>query len=905
MKKKVTIVKAPLVKAKEGMSVDSGTIPGQGSVLAPGTYFPVGEDSKKQIEVNTTIKPTSREHANLEAEKGETVVTDLNKDGIPEFYTIGGKPHSQGGTPLNLPPDSFIFSKDKKLKVKDEELLEGFGKNPGKGKKGFTPAELSKTYDLNKYRQILADPDSDRLQRDTAEMMIQNYNLKLGKLAVVQESKKGFDRGIPGIAMPYLESVGIDPESLVAPPKTDETSQEMPAQAPEQLPEMEVGRYGGAPNAEAIKQIEPSSNVKYYQGGGEIPWIGESYRDYAKRVGSGINTNVRGVRWNGEYWADRRGNPVFGAPTAPSTPFIPGGGVIPPGTPGGAIFEPETSSKSTNYYNIPDDATVHDASSENYDESKVALNDYIKDANGKYYKVTGVKEGEPFTGTYGGSDRLVSAAGDAADKWTQAYSRLDDLLQDKEIQDALWEKHKQVLSEAKAKGILSQGDLDAAKKMTKEQVINNYLRMEEQVMAVNAQGITTGAEFDKEDSWDTDRSNYEKTVKDLGYNPLSISEAAAFQGTHEALARLKKEGKFKKLENFNIENRGRADEEGMSSKDISPVDGWVGNTTIGQSAIYEPTKRQITKEEADKKDLPKKPLKPFQPVYDNAPAPFWLQDKIATAGALRDKMGVKKYMPWQATPTTYLPNPTFEDPTRALAATAEMANIATQGAGVFGGPQAYNARAAQIQGAAAKNAADILAQVNQRNVQTANQFELAKTDILNRASDRNASLSTQLYDKNTIANQQFDNAKNQARQQLRQNFIGAVTNRAQTQAMNALYPQYYVDPRTGGTMHHTGVQRRLSPTQQQSKGVSNAALAMKRSNPEMTYDEALKYAKTNAGMPTGYPSNINPAQFAYPGAMPQMPMNPYGAQPNPYQPYNPYGPYGPRGPYNPGRGPMV
>jgi hypothetical protein len=878
MKKKVTIIKKPLVKAQEGLNVVGNTTPGQGSVLAPGTFFPIGKGSKEETQVNSTIQPTDREFANLEAEKGETVVTDLNKDGIPEFYSIGGKPHSQGGTPLNLPPDSFIFSKDKKLKVKDDEILDSFGKTPGKGKKGFTPAELSKTYDLNKYRQILADPNSDRLQRDTAEKMIQNYNLKLGKLAIVQESKKGFDRGIPGIAMPYLESVGIDPESLIAPPKTEEQ--------PEQqgLPEMEASRYGGAPNADIIKGIEPTSNVNYYQPGGEIPWIGESYKDFAKRAGSGVNTNVRG-RWNGEYWADRRGNPVFGAPTAPQSPFIPYGGVIPPQ----GQQPPGVSSKSTRVQNIPKDATVHQQ--DDYNKADVKINDYIQDKDGKYFRVTGRVQGVAPAGEYRGSDALGKTK--QGDTFKESYARLDDLLQDKDIQDALWEKHKQVLSEAKAKGILSQADLDAAKKMTKEQVIDNYLKMEEQVMAVNAQGITTGAEFDKEDSWDTDRSNYEKTVKNLGYNPLSISEAAAFQGTHEALARLKKEGKIKKLENFNIENVGRADEEGMSSKDISPVDGWVGNTTIGQSAMYVKPEDRLKTEEAEWTEQQKElQRKPFQPVYDDTPAPFWLQDKIKTAGAFRDMTRVKKRMPWQATPNTYLPTPSFQDPTRALAANAEMANMAIQGAGVFGGPQAYNARASQMQGAAAKGAADILAQVNGQNIQIANQFELAKTDILNRASDRKAQLNTQLYDKNTIANQQFDNAKNQARQQLRQGFVDAVTNRGQTQAMNTLYPQYYVDPRTGGTMHHTGVERRLSPTQQQTKGVSDAALAMKNANPEMTYDEALKYAKTNAGIPTGQPAGINPAQFAYPGSMPQ--------QRNSYQPYQPYQPYNPpRGPYGP------
>ena len=78
------------------------------------------------------------------------------------------------------------------MKIKDPDILEMFGKT---GKKGYTPAELSKTYNLNKYREILANNTSSPRAIETAEAMIQNYNLKLGALALVQESMKGFENG--------------------------------------------------------------------------------------------------------------------------------------------------------------------------------------------------------------------------------------------------------------------------------------------------------------------------------------------------------------------------------------------------------------------------------------------------------------------------------------------------------------------------------------------------------------------------------------------------------------------------------------------------------------------------------------------------------------------------------------
>ena len=57
-----------------------------------------------------SLPAVPREQANLEAEKGETVLTDMNNDGSFELYNIGGNRHHSGGTPLNLPPQSFIYS---------------------------------------------------------------------------------------------------------------------------------------------------------------------------------------------------------------------------------------------------------------------------------------------------------------------------------------------------------------------------------------------------------------------------------------------------------------------------------------------------------------------------------------------------------------------------------------------------------------------------------------------------------------------------------------------------------------------------------------------------------------------------------------------------------------------------
>lgn len=190
-----------------------------------------GMGAAPDVEVNKTLKPVPREDANLEAEKGETAVADMTGSGIPQQYNIAGKPHSQGGTPLDLPGKSFIFSKDNDMKIKDEKIQKMFGMSPSKS--GYTPAEIAKKYDLNKYHKILGDDNTDDLQKETAEMMIGQYNMKLAKLALVQESLKGFPQGIPAIAEPYVTAGIINPEELAM-------TQSMP-----EIPGATEMRYGG------------------------------------------------------------------------------------------------------------------------------------------------------------------------------------------------------------------------------------------------------------------------------------------------------------------------------------------------------------------------------------------------------------------------------------------------------------------------------------------------------------------------------------------------------------------------------------------------------------------------------------------------------------------------------------
>jgi hypothetical protein len=209
--------------------------------------------ASRHLENTRYLKQVPRDEANLEAEKGESAFGDINGDGFPEHMLIGGKRHSNGGTPLNLPDGTFIFSDTASMKIKDPKILAKFGKKSG----SFTPAELAKPYDINKYRKILEDPNSDKVDKKSAELMIKNINMKLGALALAQESKKGFPQGVPEVARPYMEAMGIKEEDLIpqkAQPEAQVNSQAM------QNPYENQGMGAQSPEEESVEQVQGMQN---------------------------------------------------------------------------------------------------------------------------------------------------------------------------------------------------------------------------------------------------------------------------------------------------------------------------------------------------------------------------------------------------------------------------------------------------------------------------------------------------------------------------------------------------------------------------------------------------------------------------------------------------------------------
>lgn len=663
MRYRVRIKKLPT--AGQGRSIKTGQQTSDGALAIQPTAMG-GADidqyiGEEPLRVSSTIQPVPRDEANVEVEKGEVITGDLNGDGMVESVVAGGKRHSQGGTPLNLPDDTFVYSDTASMRIKDPEVLQKFGKKSG----SYTPAELAKQYDVQKYRKILQDPNSDAIDKRTAELMLRNYNMKLGGLALAQESKKGFPQGIPNIAEPYMEANKISPEDIMPDyeRRFNEEAEEVDYE------EMPMEMPSGEPIAmseEMVEQMSPSEfayggNIPYAQDGVEIKRASPPYSEKEAYTGTG-------VKKLNEYRALYGLSPI-----------------------------PENSSKEK----------IKAASGE--------LQSSIIKKNPKLVVDYMVK------GSHKPNNKLASTLKQ------KGYAQTNEGVQ-------------------KA---LAAGDL------TTDEIQRDYKDEQWWYRAVRA-----------EKKGDLSKEEYEAKIKEEGA--------------------IEQDGKYYFRDDTNPDLYYYYD----------PVTKETKQTTVEEVKKETPVKRP----DLQQLDVPPQP--------GIAAAAWTAPDLRNYFGAYKDKYSLKKYFPWAAPVDLEEPLPTYYDPTRELAAQSEQVNMITQGLGQFTGPQAMSSRASQVQGTGAKQAADTLARYNNLNVGLSNQFEQLQTNIRNQERSMNQGIAKELYDKNVITNQSFDNAKRAADANIRQAFGTGWKNASDIAMLNATSEQYEIDPRTGTVFFERGKQVR-------------------------------------------------------------------------------------------------
>jgi len=123
---------------KDGGSLTTGDQFDWGLVTVPtNAAYGVEMNDSNSTDVRYSLSSVPKDEANIEAEGGETVLTDLNNDGMFGLYDIVGPRHGSGGVPMFLPEQSFVFSDTNKMKFNKSEMSE-FGID---SKKKQTPAK--------------------------------------------------------------------------------------------------------------------------------------------------------------------------------------------------------------------------------------------------------------------------------------------------------------------------------------------------------------------------------------------------------------------------------------------------------------------------------------------------------------------------------------------------------------------------------------------------------------------------------------------------------------------------------------------------------------------------------------------------------------------------------------------
>lgn len=865
------------------------------------------ENGKPEIKINKTIKPIDREDANVEVEKGEAIVTDSMHSGFPEMYMAGGKSHAEGGTPLNLPENSFVFSHDKSMRIKDETIQKSFDKTFKK--KGYTPAEIAKQYDINNYRKVLAENDSDKIQRDTAEQMIKNYNSKLGSLALVQESMKGFPDGIPFIAIPYLEQMGIDPAKLVGNGSQDEA--EDPTQAEEDVDpkgQMKKGgqmniRIKGLPKAQKGKQIPGFGSEENAQKfASSYPGV---YNAYMQGLNSGDPAKMKeaanliqnqqsqtpwysldAVPWSeADKFSDMSGILKERAQLLPYQQQAVVRDAARKAAPVKALGIYGHALKA--YEAIPDSdyinklnegaklkalekylpqyrMDVRDAKvqPDQYSDEELAQLDNLynqafikpKLVNSKKAAVitqptqsvqssdtSYVETKNPYLKLGGGLDKFRKGGDKKPIKYNDGTVSQELADGSIVIKNAAGDILKNIPAPQTSQSPVINQPPNSNRKTGKDFVysndqLSNMIKLKELGYNVNVPGTVNDIQgaVDKVQGKLPNDVYGRKDWASPELFPDFQKRAAWYLKDHPEFDPKNKEDvlAFQQAYNKKLEGMGLQSE-------LSP-DSKFGEHTYSIYDLNKPesvlplqlTKRQEIKQTA--KDLSHPGFDTKQVDQNN---PFWTEDIVNMAGAFGDQQRIKKYMPWQANYNTVLPEATYYDPTRELAANAEQANISAQALGAFAGPQALSSRLSSVQGQGLANAANILGKYNDLNVGIANQLNGSQTDTMNQANFNRANQATELYDKTVNVNQNFDNAKAMARQNLRQSFVNAWSNRGKTQSLNSINKQYQVDPTTGYTTS-TGVGKDFNKESQMTDAMS--LYNNIRNRPGMTDESAIK-----------------------------------------------------------------
>jgi hypothetical protein len=776
---------------------------------------------KEPMEIRDTLGPVDREEANLEAEKGETAYGDMNGDGFPEHYKIGGKRHVAGGTPLNLPDDTFIFSDTRSMMIKDPEILSKFGKSTAKGKKskGYTPAQLAKQYDINKFRKILQDPDSDSVSKKTAEIMIRNYNEKLGALSLAQEAKKGYPQGIPVVAQPYMKAMGLKEEDILPTYKPRQAAEGMEAQEgmPPEMMEQGMGQEQmlmpedmpqEMPNGEEIAmspemmQQAPMAQYGMMMGGYDMPYAYE-YGGLYKAQNGGANAGKL-KSYGDRLMAIKQKYDASGGKLSIAEKIQMSQELDAIKASYDKEFGLPSSAKGS--YGMDINAAIRQAEAIGGD-----IQTRMKAAPTKSTPAKTATASTPVTATATTTTNAAPAATTTtADPATTATATTTTTPKgpvkppytEKEGYSAKGvvelNKYRKMYGLPQLSGSMTQADIKRAAGELQAKIIESNPELVIDYMSERTHKPNNKLISILPSGYAKTTDGVKKAIADGKLTKEAVKNAYKddlwwYRALETNTKELSKEEYEKKMKDPGAIKQGD-----ILYFNDDPNNPQLYTQYVMKDETPEDKKVDVpeTKEEEDE-SIDRDPIEDvdIQEAYQQ-PLEWTRPDKRNLIGAIGAKNNRRKYYPWAPMVDLEVPAPNYLDPTNALQQQAGAANTMAQNLAQFTGGQGLSGRASAIQGQLAGQAAETLANYNNQNVGIKNQFAQNAAATRNQNRIQNQAIAKQLYDDNVKMNQQWDVGT----QAYNAGILGMLNagdkNAADIYNISSMSDQYGIDPET-------------------------------------------------------------------------------------------------------------
>ena len=158
--------------------------------------------------------------------------------------------------------------------------------------------------------------------------------------------------------------------------------------------------------------------------------------------------------------------------------------------------------------------------------------------------------------------------------------------------------------------------------------------------------------------------------------------------------------------------------------------------------------------------------------------------------------GLKKFVPYEPVPQAVIPDTVFLDPTRAIAAQQEEARSGAEMDATAGNPQAARAMALARQGVAGKQAADVIGQYHNQNVQIANSANQNAAQITNQLMKEQANRLAELNKANFLSDRDYQREMGRLQAENVNRYQKQHDNAVKTAWLNKTSPYFDIDPVT-------------------------------------------------------------------------------------------------------------